>query len=130
MRRIVIPLFCLSLATACYRTHYTNFSPANPNRTPQAAQQPVKRGSGWQHFFIYGWVPSELTIDARNDCGEADNIESIRTRRTFLEGLVASVAGFYINIYSPWDGAVYCRQPPTTLAPSAAPAAPTAPPAP
>ena len=121
MRWKLAALLCLVLLTACYRTHYTNFSPANPNLAPQTTQ-PVKRGSGWQHFFIWGWIPSELTIDARQDCGGAENVHSIQTRRTFLEGLVAAFAGYYINIYSPWDGTLYCRQHPTTLAPSATPA--------
>jgi hypothetical protein len=129
MRRTLTILCSLALTTACYRTHYVNFSPANPNRSPQSAQ-PVKRGSGWQHFFIYGWVPSELTVDARSECGSAENVDSIQTRQTFLEGLVGAVAGFYINIYAPWDGAVYCRQAPVTLAPAAPPAAPAAQPAP
>jgi hypothetical protein len=128
VRRIPIAL-CLLLATGCYRTHYTNFSPSNPNLSPQTAQ-PVKRGSGWQHFFIWGWVPGELPIDAHSACGGAENLDSIQTRRTFLEGLVAAFAGYYINIYSPWEGAVYCRHAPIILAPGAAPAATTAPSAP
>ena len=126
MREALALSFLLLLSTSCFRTHYENFSPANPNLAPQTAQ-PVKRGSGWQHFFIYGLVPSELTIDAREQCGGTENLHSIQTRQTFIEGLVESFAGFYINIYAPWDGAVYCRQKPVTLAPSATPAPAPAP---
>jgi hypothetical protein len=113
----------LLLSTSCFRTHYENFSPANRNLAPRATQ-PVRSGTGWQHFFIYGLIPSELTLDARAQCGGAENVHSIQTRQTFLEGLVESVAGFYINIYAPWDGAVYCREKPVTLAPGASPQAP------
>lgn len=107
---------CLVLAlfmTSCYRTHYANFSAQNPERAPAAATSaPVRSQSGWQNFFLWGWVPGEERIDARQECGGAANVDSIQTRRTFLEGLVAAIAGFYINIYSPWDGAVYCTQRP------------------
>jgi len=129
--RAALVLSLLLLSTACYRTHYENFSPANPNRAPVAAP-PVKSGSGWQHFFIYGLVPNEITLDARGQCGGTENVHSIQTRQTFLEGLVESVAGFYINIYAPWDGVVYCRERPVISAPGATPqpAAPGAPPAP
>lgn len=108
---LVLSLFLVS----CYRTHYVNFSPQNPERAPAAtAAEPVKRGGGWRSFFLWGWVPGEMQIDARQKCGGAENVESVKTRRTFLEGLVAALAGFYINIYSPWDGAVYCRGAPSS----------------
>ena len=96
----------------CYRTHYVNFSPESPLRAP-ASTVPV-RATGWQHFFIWGWAPGERSIDARAECGATGNVDSIRTRRTFLQGLVAAVAGYYVNVYSPWNGAVYCdeRTPP------------------
>jgi hypothetical protein len=73
-----------------------------------AAPAPTRSTSGWQHFFLWGWVPVERTIDVKQECGGAGNVAAIRTRQTFLEGLVAAVAGFYVNIYSPWDGAVDC----------------------
>jgi hypothetical protein len=108
MRLAAILVLCLGLS-ACYRTHYANFSPQNPTRSPAAAPAtPVRSTSGWQHFFVWGWFPTELTIDAKHECGGSEKVAAIRTRRTFLEGLVAAVAGFYVNIYSPWDGAVDC----------------------
>lgn len=108
LRPLALLVLCVGL-TACYRTHYVNFSPQNPNRSSAAAPaRPVRSTSGWQHFFVWGWFPTELTIDAKQECGGSENVAAIRTRRTFLEGLVASVAGFYVNIYSPWDGAVDC----------------------
>jgi hypothetical protein len=111
MRIIATLLLCLSLS-ACYRTHYANFSAANPDRAPQQAEPPRSSG-GWQHFFLWGWVPSERTFDAQQTCGGTENIDSVQTRRTFLEGLVAAFAGYYINIYSPWDGAVHCKESPS-----------------
>lgn len=112
MRIIAALLLCL-IFSGCYRTHYANFSPANPNRAPQQTE-PVRGSRGWQHFFVWGWFPGERIIDARKTCGEADNIDSIQTRQTFLEGLVAAFAGYYVNVYSPWNGAVYCREAPTS----------------
>ena len=97
----------LALGTRCDRTHYASFSDANPNRG--ISYLPVE-ATGWQSFFVYGWAPGEKRIDAAEECGGTEKIHSIRTRRTFLEGLVPAFAGYYIDIDSPWDGAVYCTQ--------------------
>jgi len=108
LRVVVLALAsCLALGTGCFRTHYANFCDANPNRG--ISYEPVE-ATGWQSFFIYGWAPGEKRIDAAEECGGTEKIDSIRTRRTFLEGLVAAFAGYCINIYSPWDGAVYCTE--------------------
>jgi hypothetical protein len=73
----------------------------------------VRGGKRWQSFFLFGLAPGERTFDASDQCGSAENIESIRTRRTFFQGLIAAVAGVYlINIYSPYDAAVWCRERP------------------
>jgi len=109
--RIASALVLCLLSSACYRTHYANFSPENPNRAATAAPEKPAQ-SGWQHFILWGWVASETTIDARKQCGGSESIHSIQTRRTFLEGLVAAVPGIYLVFYSPWDGAVYCGEPP------------------
>ena len=104
---LALSLVCFSLG--CFRTHYVNFSVKNPERVQQYL--PV-RASGWQSFYLYGWVPGERVIDARARCGGEEKVHSIWTQQTFLEGLVESVAGFYINVYAPWDGAVYCTEKP------------------
>jgi hypothetical protein len=116
-------LLCALLASGCYRTVYTNFGAVAdpPPATPDELDGWRSKNS-WQHFFIWGWIPEELFVDARQKCGRADNIRAVETRRTFLEGLVAQFAGYYINIYSPYDAAVRCKQDPTTLAaPASAP---------
>lgn len=107
-RAIVIVAFALLMG--CYRTHYANFSTQNPERSTES-HVPV-RVTGWQHFFVYGWAPGERRIDAREQCGGVERIHSIQTRQTFVEGLIAAFAGYYINIYSPWNGAVYCTEEP------------------
>ncbi len=128
MRTPLAALLGLTLLTGCFRTHYENFSPANPNRAPlQGVIE--KRGRSWQHFFLFGWIPVERVIDARALCGGADKVVTVQTRQTFLEGLVETFAGYYINIYAPWDGAVYCNEPPSAPAPAAPlPTDPAAPP--
>ena len=76
-------LLCLFL-TACYRTHYVNFSPRNLIRAEAPApDKPVR--SGWQHFFLWGLVPDEKKLDAREACGGSQNVASNQTRQTFLE---------------------------------------------
>jgi hypothetical protein len=87
-----------------------------PVEPAASSSQPV-RVSGWQHFFIWGWAPAEKKIDAAGKCGGAENLDSIRTEETFLQGLVQQFAGYYINIYSPWNAEIYCREaPPETAA--------------
>ena len=101
-------LAVLGLHTGCYRTHYERFSAM---RSDLDGNLPVQV-SGWQSFFLYGWAPGERKIDARERCGGAEKIHSIETRRTFLEGFVAAFAGYYVNIYSPYNGAVFCTEQP------------------
>ena len=124
---------CAALALGCFQTHYVNFSPQNPMRGDAAPEQPVKAGASWRSFFLFGVAPAEVRVDAARACGGAENVDSIRTQQTFAQGLVEEIAGYYINIYSPWDGAVYCKRDPRSTAaatPAAAPApAPAATPA-
>ena len=108
--RVAIVLAAVLLVSGCYRTHYSNFH--RPGSEPAASVSEPVRVTGWQHFFLYGWVPGERAIDARSECGGEAKIESIETRRTFLQGLVAAFAGYYINIYSPWNAAVFCTERP------------------
>ena len=105
---VMLLLAVLGLQTGCYRTHYERFSAM---RSDLDGNLPVPV-SGWQSFFLYGWVPGERKIDAREKCGGAEKIHSIETRQTFLEGFVATFAGYYVNIYSPYNGAVFCTEQP------------------
>lgn len=84
------------------------FSPSDSTRP--AEESATKTGPTWRSFFLWGWVPGELHVDAQDACGGTEQIDSIETRRTFAQGLVAAVAGFYVNVYSPYNGAVYCRR--------------------
>lgn len=54
-------------------------------------------------------VPSERVIDAGRQCGGADQVAEIRTEERFVQGLIAVLASYYVNIYSPWNGEVVCR---------------------
>jgi hypothetical protein len=54
-----------------------------------------------------------MDIDSRGICGDG-NVHEIQTRRTFLQGLVAVLASYYINIYSPWEGKTICGNPGTS----------------
>jgi hypothetical protein len=92
----------------CYRTHYTNlyaldYVPAEP---PTGR---VESEATWRNFWIYGWSPGEMKIDAAAVCGEG-HVDEIETKRSFLQGLVAGLASVYINIYSPWTGKIRCSE--------------------
>lgn len=113
MTRLRLALICFLLATApaCARTVYTNLHPQLPAPAvaPHADQSSAR---SWRSFFIFGWVPGELVIDASAYCNGTDRIERIETRQSFVQGLVAAFAGYYINIYSPYSGRVVCDHEP------------------
>jgi len=103
---LVVALAFAGALAGCYRTHYVNLQPPGTD-SPNAAV--TKLGvSSWQHFFIWGWVPSERVVDAAKICGPTDQVRELRTQQTFLEGLVAELASYYVNIYSPYDAEVFC----------------------
>jgi hypothetical protein len=110
MRRAAIVLAILLMgfaSSACYRTRYVNLRELDAAPPPVPAQpEPTSR---WQHFFVYGWFPIVREIDAGKACGGQENVEAIETRQTFLQGLIGAFAGFYVNIYSPYNGEVVCK---------------------
>jgi hypothetical protein len=109
MNRLHVAFLCLVLSTSisCARTVYTNLHPQLP--APKGAPKGDRSSPVyWRHFFIYGWAPTEVIIDAADYCGGADRIERIETGRSFAQGLVATFAGYYINIYSPYTGRIIC----------------------
>ncbi len=96
----------VALSTGCFTTTYGNLY--STGHTPPADSQPtIANASGWQSFFIFGWVPGEKVIDSKGICGEG-RVKEIRTQRSFVQGLIAAVAGYYINVYSPWTGETVC----------------------
>jgi hypothetical protein len=105
---LLVVCFFLVADTACYRTRYVNL-PLTSQPFPSDVDTQPKRPSGWRHFFIWGWAPAERVIDAAGECGGPDKVESIETRRRFVQGLIAAFAGYYINIYSPYEGKVICE---------------------
>jgi hypothetical protein len=98
------------MLVGCFHTRYVNLHPrlAIPPHSPTQ----IDRGpsnDGWQHFFLFGWVPSEKLIDAQAICGGTEHIDRIETEMTFVQGLVGLLArGSYVNIYSPYTGRVVC----------------------
>lgn len=112
MRSLVFMVLVSLLATGCHRTVYTNLSGSQQEKAniERLEQMRDYDDTTWQHFFVYGWVPSELIIDASKYCQRRNNVVAIKTRQTFAEGLVAALAGNYINIYSPYDAHVVCTK--------------------
>lgn len=111
LARVATVVLCLC-AAGCHRTVYSNLQPQGavaPAEPPAGVRAAPK---AWQSFFIYGLAPDEQVVDAAGACGGSEHVQTIETRQTFLQGLVAAVAGFYINIYSPWNGAVKCDHSP------------------
>jgi len=97
----------LLATTGCFRTVYHHLEPPSYQPATQAPRV-AREDSGWQHFFIYGWAPGEKVIDAAGQCGGVESVKEIRTQRSFAQGLIAAIAGYYINIYSPYNGQVIC----------------------
>jgi hypothetical protein len=96
------------VATGCYQTVYQHLEPAVATTVAQTKQPRFDDDSGWQHFFLYGWVPSERVIPASETCGGPEEVEAIQTGQTFVQGVIATFAGYYVNIYSPYTGKVVC----------------------
>lgn len=112
MSRAAISILAFAICAAtlgCYRTRYTNFTPYGSTRDAILMRDDHVNPSSWQSFYVYGWSPKERVIQAGKACGGAGYVESIETRQTFVQGLIAAVAGYYINIYSPYTGAVSCE---------------------
>jgi hypothetical protein len=112
MKRAATSLLLLALCATtlgCFRTRYYNFTPYGSKSGAILMRREATNPASWQSFFVYGWSPAELVIDAGKACGGASYVESIETRQTFVQGLIAAVAGYYINIYSPYTGAVSCQ---------------------
>jgi len=103
--RGAVSIVFLVAASGCFRTVYRNLE---PTMSPPGEVTYRGQNSGWQHFFIWGWVPSEKIIDAAGRCGGADRVLAIKTRQTFVQGLVEAFAGYYVNVYSPYTGQVVC----------------------
>jgi hypothetical protein len=105
MTRALVVLLSV-VGAGCFRTSYYHLQPEPPTPVPAVAR--IRPDSRWRHFFLYGWIPSEMVIPAGSRCGGAEHVAEIRTRQTFLQGLVAELASYYVNIYSPYTGEVLC----------------------
>ena len=105
--RLVLALGLTACATSCARTVYTHLTPSN---TVAPHHHDVDRSSPteWRHFFVYGLAPNEMVIDAASYCGGPAHVDRIETQQSFVQGLIEAVAGYYINIYSPYTGRVVC----------------------
>ena len=104
----IVACAIVSVSTGCYRTVYRDLKP--PGDTARAPVMP-QRSSRWRSFFLYGWLPGELIVQAAAECGGAANVREIRTRRSFGQGLVATFASSAgVNVYSPWTGEVVCSE--------------------
>ena len=93
------------LLAGCYRTVYRNVEPFD---APAPPVRMVPRSPSWRSFFLYGWVPPAVVVDAAGECGGAGRVRELRTRKTFTQGLVDAFASSGVNVYSPWTGEVVC----------------------
>ena len=103
---IALLMMLVPAVQGCYRAVYTRLEPSDPAAT---AVTSTRRSSSWKNFYLYGYLPSELVVDAAAECGSAARVSEIRTRQTFTQGLIrmfASSSG--VNAYAPWTGEVVC----------------------
>jgi Bor protein len=99
-----------------------SFSCASPARTVYINLHPVVGASAnepspvvrsnprdWRNFFLFGWVPGVLVVDAADECGGAEHVERIEAQQSFVQRLIARFArSTLINVYSPYTGRVVC----------------------
>jgi hypothetical protein len=93
-------------SVGCYRAVYTGLGPPGTANT-RVASGP--RSSAWRSFYLYGYLPAELGVDAAAECGGPDRVREIRTREAFTQGLIRTFASSSgVNVYAPWTGEVIC----------------------
>jgi hypothetical protein len=97
----------LSCNTTTYYTTYYNFEPQSRSEPSHSGAEP-KVPQYWRSFWVYGWFPGEIRIDAARSCGGIEHVKRLETGQTFVQGLLAGVARHYINIYSPYSARVVC----------------------
>lgn len=102
----LVPIVFLVLTAGCYRAVYAHLEPPGTDSVAVGAPRPT---SSWRSFYLYGYLPPELAVDAAAECGGAGRVREIRTRQTFTQGLIrlfATSSG--VNAYAPWTGEVVC----------------------
>ena len=112
MRRALLLVLLLLLGLAgCHRTRYVGLQRLPP---PEHGEMEFDRSPPqyWRNFWIYGWAPGELVIDAAHQCGGTAHVERIETQQSFVQALIQAFAGYYINIYAPYTGRVVCDHSP------------------
>jgi hypothetical protein len=108
-KRILVATMIALFAISCSRTVYTGFNPTASASPPHDHDQKDRSApKAWRHFFVFGWAPPEMVIDAAGYCDGAEHVARIETQRSFVQGVIAAVAGYYVNIYSPYTGRVVC----------------------
>lgn len=105
--RCALLILILAATPSCFRTVYTNLHPEIPVPSPKAEADRTPP-QYWRHFFVFGWVPDEMVIDAEHYCDGTGRIDRVESERSLAQGVIAAFAGYYINIYSPYTGRVVC----------------------
>ncbi len=105
MRRALLGALLVAGLCGCYRTVYRNLEPPVP---APPARGGYAHSASWRSFFLWGWLPHEVVIDAAAECGGAAHVRELRTRQSFTQGLVETFARSGVNVYSPWTGDVVC----------------------
>jgi len=101
----------LMIALGCYTTTYYNFQP-EPQSTPSHTGAEPYVAQDWHSYWLFGWRPPEVRINAAAWCGGIENVKRLETERTSVQGLVASLAWYYVNVYSPYSIRVVCDHSP------------------
>jgi Bor protein len=109
-RVVLVAALCL-VSSGCFRTIYRNLQPPDAPPVVETAESLAHRSrSGWLSFYLWGIVPSGITVDAAAACGGGEHVATIETEMTGLEFTIALVEGylFVFDIYSPYNGHVTC----------------------
>jgi len=119
MSRATVLILLVVTTAGCYRTTYSHLAPPMSEQTGQAEPRtsPTDPTYGWHHFFFWGVDPPEEVIDAAKICGGTQYIERLETEKSIVQGFIEAIAGYYVNIYSPYTGRVVCSGSPVRPAP-------------
>jgi hypothetical protein len=96
MKHLLAVLLVTVLLSSCATQRFDVNPAVGPSGEPTLDES--------QPFFV-GGIGQSTTTDAAAVCGGAENIASVETEMSFIDGLLAGLTG---TIYSPRTARVYC----------------------
>ena len=96
MKHLLGAVILVGLLSSCATQRFEINAPVGPSGEAALEESQV--------FFI-GGVGQEAMVNAAEVCGGAENVGSVETETSLIDGLLAGITG---SIYSPRTARVYC----------------------